>query len=320
MKVLVVDSGTTTSRVRLSDGNNVLASVSRLAGAKDVALTGNNEVLKNALRECIKEILEESKITIDEVNAIIASGMISSNMGLVEIPHLSGPVGISETAGNLVKRLFPDITSKPIWFIPGIKTGFHKGNTISEMDIMRGEETEIFGYMDDREDSLFMHYGSHHKCILTEEGKVRQCRTSVTGELMMAISQNTILKSSLVPINDIIVDMDWVRRGLAVAEESGFGRALFSTRIIDTMVHSTKMEATNFYLGVLVSLDLNIMKELRVESVRKLVLYGKKLFPSIFEPIIQERFPELQVITVSEELSDLLSVKGAIKTYRASIK
>lgn len=320
MKVLVIDSGTTTSRVRLADGQKVLASVSRLAGAKDVALAGNNAILKQALRECIEQILAESQVKIDKVGAIIASGMISSNMGLVEIPHILGPAGICELADNLVQKSFPEITSKPFWFIPGIKTGFDQGSYITQLDIMRGEETEIMGHMDEPQECLFMHYGSHHKCILTSGGRISQSRTSLTGELLMAVGQNTILKSSLLPLNDIVINMAWVCKGLAVAEESGFGRALFSSRILDILLGRSKMDVTNFFLGVLISLDLNILQELLTSSVKRLVLYGKKLFPAIFEPIVRERFPQLQVSTVSEELSDVLSVKGAIKIYRASMQ
>jgi spore germination protein len=105
---------------------------------------------------------------------------------------------------------------------------------------MRGEETEIFGYVDGKttnnDEILFMHYGSHHKCILYKDGKIIKSSTALTGELMMALFQYTILKNSLLPPGEIVIDMDWVQKGLEAAIDSGFGRALFSTRIINTMM------------------------------------------------------------------------------------
>lgn len=323
MKILVIDSGTTTSRIRLWDGEKVVISVSKKTGAKDVSINGNNVFLKNAIKDCIDEILIGQGITIDDIDAIIACGMITSNVGLIEIPHIPSPVGLSDLSMNMVEKSFSEIAKKPILFIRGVKTGFEDGKDIIEKDIMRGEEAELFGYLCTsidylQEGTLFMHYGSHHKCILVENGKIMQSRTSITGELMTSIMQNTILSSNLLPIDEIKVDMDWVRKGLDAAEKSGFGRALFSVRILNAVDKKDKMEASSFYLGTLLSLDLDMVKNMINHHTNKIVLYGRKLFPSAFEQILKERYPSLGVTIVSEEESDYLSVKGAVKIYESS--
>lgn len=321
MKIFVIDSGTTSSRVRLYDGEQIIMSTSRQVGAKDVAILGDNSVIKNALKECIAEVMELRSYSINDIDAILASGMISSNVGLFEIPHQQAPVGLHDIASALVPQNFPEITSLPIHFIPGVKTGFHQGNSIAEKDIMRGEEAEIFGYLNELDQQqqqgeiLFMHYGSHHKCILLKQSRIEECRTSMTGELMMSIMQNTLLKSSLLPITEVEPELEWVRKGLDVAEASGFGRALFSVRVTETMEKCGKQRATSFYLGTLLSLDFSLLKEMVTSNTTRLVLYGKSLYPSLFEPLVKERYPELEVVCITEEESDLLSARGALRIY-----
>lgn len=325
MKNLIIDSGTSTCRVRLTYEDMVLDSVSRKVGAKDVAITGCNKILKIAIKECIDEVLINNELTIEDIDGLIACGMISSNMGLFEVVHLSSPVGLKEIAGNLTKKYFSEIVHKSILFIPGIKTGFTREHTLNNIDIMRGEETEIIGYMEyDKEsileDTLFFHYGSHNKCILVKNGKIVESRTNITGELMMTISQNTILKSSLLPIDKVVSDMHWVKRGLADSEKFGFARALFLVRILDTIEKKTKQEQTSYFLGILISQDLTLISELVSQNSKRIVIYGKELFPTIISCIIKERYPHLKIITVSDKQADFLSIKGAVKIYKEFLK
>ena len=320
MKLLVIDSGTTTSRVRLTEDGRVVLAVSCSVGAKDVAVAGSTAVLEQALRESIQAIVLKSGLTLDGIEAIVASGMITSNMGLLEIPHIPAPAGLREVASGMVCQLFPRIVDKPIWFIPGVKTGFTGTDDLRLKDMMRGEEAEIFGYLDSmgtagNEPLLFMHYGSHHKGILLNGGRIVRCSTSMTGELMMSILQNTILKSSLLPPSEMQPRLADVLNGLDIAESSGFGHALFSSRVMHTMERSDKQEASGLFLGALLSLDFAMMNDLLEPGTGKVVLYGKELFPKIFKPILMAQYPNIEVIEVSERRSDELSAKGAAILY-----
>lgn len=323
MNYLVIDSGTTNSRIRLCNEERVIKSVTIQAGARDVSISGSSEILKKALKDGIEDIYKNCTLETKDIEAIIASGMITSNVGLVEIPHIPSPAGILQLSQNLSSFRFPEIIDKDILFIPGVKTGFSEGNLLDDMDIMRGEEAEVFGYLGEdaekeSDEILFMHYGSHHKCIKVSGGKISECRTAITGELMMAAYQDTILKSSLIPIDEIIPVVEWVRKGVDAVEASGFGRALFSIRILDVMEKRNKQVTTSFYLGTLLALDLELVSTLITEETKGLVLYGKTLFPSITESIIKERYPKVGILIIDEEEADLLSVKGAIKIYKSS--
>lgn len=323
MNYLLIDSGTTNSRVRLCNEEEVIKSVARRVGAKDVSISGSNEILIKALKDCVEEICNSCNIETKNIEAIIASGMISSNVGLVDVPHVPSPSGISHLAQNMKSICFPEIIDKDILFIPGVKTGFSEESTLTQRDIMRGEETEVFGYLEDgaekeNDEVLFVHYGSHHKCIKVKGGNIVECRTAITGELLMTVSEDTILKSSLIPIGELVPLEKWVKKGVEVAESSGFGRALFSVRILDTMERRSKEETTSFYLGALLALDLDLISALVTENTTKVVLYGKALFPSITKGFIKKRYPKVEMIIIDEEEADFLSVKGAVKIYKSS--
>lgn len=317
MKYIVIDSGTTNSRMRLCDERGVIKSVRKPVGARDVSIEGNNDCLKKALKSCFTEILSNSRCNLEDIEAIIASGMISSNVGLMEVPHIDAPADISRLSDSIRVMAFPEIVDKEIFFIPGVKIGFDEGYTLDKLDIIRGEETEIFGYLDKKNEKevLFMHYGSHHKCIKVNKGCITEGQTAITGEILMALSQGTILKSSLLDLSEIVVDKTWIGEGTKMAQVSGFGRALFSTRILDVMEKRSKQEVTNFYLGIILSLDLQMIFEMITERTEKVVLYGKSLFPGIIEDLIIKNHPGLKVITVPEIESDYLSAIGAMKIY-----
>jgi 2-dehydro-3-deoxygalactonokinase len=310
VKLLVIDCGTTNCRMRLVDGDVIVQSVTKQTGAKDVAITGNNDALRKALRESYLELSAAHPKMVSSVEMIIASGMITSNMGLMEVPHIDGPVGRLTLARRLQLGSFPDICPKPFLFVPGVKFMVHS-------DMIRGEEAEICGLLGKEEHGcqLIMHYGSHHKWIQVQGSSMKACITSISGELLMALSEHTLLKNSLVPLDDVQIELDWVRKGKESERAFGAGRALFSVRTMDILHQQGKQAATNFLLGIIVSLDLAMLTEELTRGINRVVLYGRSLFPSIMAPMLHELNPDLPVTIVSEDESARLSVYGAAELY-----
>lgn len=317
MYYLVIDSGTTNSRVRLYENHNYIDSVKHSVGAKDVAVRGgDNSELVRSLRELIHEILTKKDLSLDQIEAILAVGMITSNMGLINIPHQNAPVGISDV--NLKEVLFYELTDKPILFVPGVRTGKDL-----DVDVMRGEETEILGYLSEASvscEALFVHYGSHHKCITVTENKITNCKTSITGELMMSIYETTILKSSLQPLEQLEPNLEWVKEGYRKYQEAGLGNALFNIRTLDTVNNIHKNKTTSFLLGILIGIDVELITNSLSSKTKEIILYGKQLFPALSQEIFQELVPNLSIYVIPEEESDLLSAKGAINIYQYSLK
>ena len=73
------------------------------------------------LKECLEQLLEDHSLTYDNINHIIASGMITSDVGIVVVPHLTAPADLEQIARSTVAIRLPEICPIPIHFIPGIK-------------------------------------------------------------------------------------------------------------------------------------------------------------------------------------------------------
>ena len=70
--------------------------------------------------------------------------MLTSELGLVQIPHISAPAGICELAQSVRMVNIPDICPLPFYLIPGIQTAKETVtvDNYDKYDVMRGEETE----------------------------------------------------------------------------------------------------------------------------------------------------------------------------------
>ncbi|MGG1554063.1 2-dehydro-3-deoxygalactonokinase [Paenibacillus ferrarius] len=314
MKLIVIDCGTTNCRMRLVDEGKVVESIIRQTGAKDVAIAGSSMPLRLALRESYEQLRCSHPSEVGEVEVVLASGMITSNSGLYEIPHLEGPVDVEDLVRGMLPVSFPDLWDMPILFVPGIKFA---------NDMMRGEETEVYGYLNllsalgtANETQLIMHYGSHHKWIKLEQQAIISSRTSVTGELLMAVANYTLLKSSLVSLDEVKPELPWVKKGIDAVQTFGAGHALFTVRTLDLLHKESKQAVTSFMLGIMIALDLAMLTDDMLQGVSRIVLYGRRLYPDLTAPVLKEKYPHLQVEIVPEKESIQLSILGASRLYK----
>src|SRR5690554_1628248 len=145
MYFATIDCGTTNSRVHILDENyKVIRSGFRRIGVRNTAISASKAALKDGLTELIKETVQAAKLRISDLRFIITSGMITSEIGLLEIPHLQAPVGIDDLIENIKivrdPAVFPlDI---PLIFVRGVKNYVSANTTYKEirkLDFMRGE-------------------------------------------------------------------------------------------------------------------------------------------------------------------------------------
>ena len=165
MKIYItIDGGTTNTRVNLVKDRQIIDTRKIARGAK--AGIDDKDGLKIALKDAIRDLLDSNSIdgtpieciegsncaTADgakkagiresDVIRILASGMITSEFGLYELPHLTAPAGIKELHDSMAEVSFPEISPIPFVFIRGIKVNSDK---LCDFDMMRGEETELVG-------------------------------------------------------------------------------------------------------------------------------------------------------------------------------
>lgn len=285
--VITIDTGTTNTRTILwSPSRECVSTANAPVGVRDTAIDGNNSRLKAAVKNCLDQLLTESSLTWDAVKCVIASGMITSNVGLVEIPHAIAPVGLDDLAQATKCVELPEVCPLPIWFIPGMKNsgGVITMDNLEEMDIMRGEEVESIAILEDFEKGtpiLLILPGSHTKFISVDaDGKMIGCLTSISGELLSCITNNTIIADAVahkfVEIDSY--DKELLLRGYQVSGDVGLGRACFSARIMNQFVTKEPDKIANFVLGAVLQNDVQAIKNskaLRCEPNTKVVVAGK---------------------------------------------
>lgn len=262
---MIIDCGTTNLRVTLADGmGNVLAACKRPGGVQHTAIDGHNGRLKAMLAECIDGVLQQAGLTAGDVERCVAYGMITSNVGLVEIPHLAAPVSSRELRNGMRTLRFPDIAPFAISFIPGVRNdaGRVTEDNFSAMDMMRGEETEAVGLFEllkpDRE-SVFILPGSHNKFVRVDaQGRILGCMTSISGELLDAITHHTILANAVDHAFASAEDYDagLCRKGAMECVSSGLGRAAFAGRILNQLGGVQSVRLRSYLLGATLAQDV----------------------------------------------------------------
>src|SRR5471032_1420932 len=99
MNIVTIDAGTTNTRSSLWIDGKLAAKVQVEVGVRDTAINGNNHALKHAVRDTINGALAKGGVAASDVALTLASGMITSALGLLEVPHLPAPASSRKPAG-----------------------------------------------------------------------------------------------------------------------------------------------------------------------------------------------------------------------------
>lgn len=266
---ITVDTGTTNTRVILWNSKREPVSMSKSeVGVRVTAIEGSNRTLKKTVRGCMEQVLSDAGTDFNEVGRVIASGMITSNVGLAEIPHVPVPAGPKELAENAVEMLLEDVCPVPFLFIPGVKNRADATNmeNFESMDIMRGEEVEtaaIMHHFERGKSYLLVLPGSHTKFVaVDQEGRISGCLTTITGELLSVITNNTLIADAVGHqfADEKTYDMEMALAGFRTAAKTGIGRACFSARILNMFAEPDKQKIASYVLGAVLQNDLEAVK------------------------------------------------------------
>ncbi|BES66343.1 hypothetical protein SANA_27820 [Gottschalkiaceae bacterium SANA] len=321
MGYVTIDAGTTNMRVRYIEKGKIRSCVKVKAGVRMTAIDGNNKRLKVALRDAITECLEKAEKTLEETHAILASGMITSNLGLIEIPHLPTPVGIEELASGMEAIVFLEIVEKPIYFIPGVKNKIDPKvvDLVGQLDMMRGEEAEALGagiIQEMEEAFVFVSPGSHTKFVFVDENqKIQSCCTTLTGELLAAISGHTILSDSLSESLIQTIDPDFIKMGMDAAKKYGLTKACFLVRVLDTLRDTSDNERANFLAGALAYNDLLALLS-RAEMNMDILIGGNRILQELYyEVFLSYGWTQDRICMLNSEAREKASSALAIKLF-----
>ncbi len=321
--IITVDGGTTNTRCILWDsGQRRIDEERRAVGVRNTSIDGNNSKLKQAVRECIEQLLERNGIGYGQIHRIIGSGMITSDVGLVVVPWITAPAGVKELAANVAEISLPEICPIPICFIPGIKNAQGPFNleNIEAMDIMRGEEVESVAMIDrlpSGKPMLLILPGSHNKFVSVDrEGRITGCLTSISGELLASITNDTIIAKS---VNREFVapesyDREWVLKGYEISSRAGLGRACFTARILMLFYNDDPKKLANYILGATIAGDMQAIRNstaLKADGDTLVVVGGKEPLRTAVADVLRSDgfFKEVQTFCPEGDIP--LSARGA---------
>ena len=237
MYIATIDTGTTNTRVKIWQEGRLLASSHVGVGVRDTSITGSRDKLMQGVRAAVEQAHANAQLNFGKVELYLASGMITSNVGLYEVPHASAPAGISELAERMVSATIPTVIDQPIWFVPGVKNDVPevKVENCEAMDIMRGEEVEAIGLLSKlnrKGPALFVLPGSHSKFVrIDQKGRISGCVTTMAGELLSVLTTETILANSLNKSFVQKVDPKMAQHGAKQAQQFGLTKTCFSVRM-----------------------------------------------------------------------------------------
>jgi 2-dehydro-3-deoxygalactonokinase len=260
MALICVDAGTTNTRVWLLRDGRVAAKAQAMVGVRDTARDGSNARLREALRRLIAEVCAQG-----EAACVIASGMITSPLGLVEVPHLAAPAGVAELGAAVARHQFPDVTALPFLLTPGVRCGPAPcaRETIGEADVIRGEEMLAAGLAAGgalRPGGTLLNLGSHWKVIrLDDRARIASSITSMAGELILAAQTQTILADAVPHERPSELDAGWLEAGMREARGAGLARALFCVRLLHQRCESTPEQRLAFLIGAFLASDFDAL-------------------------------------------------------------
>ncbi|WP_173915471.1 2-dehydro-3-deoxygalactonokinase [Halobacillus sp. Marseille-Q1614] len=327
--IILIDSGTTNSRIRLVEEKqvNVIDVIKLEAGVRNSAIEGSNEKLKNEVSKGLKELLDKHSLSPEDIQYIVAAGMITSNLGLYEVPHIEAPARLEGFLGSVEQVNAEEFFQIPCLYVPGMKnkvSGLLKEDltVINQFDIMRGEEVETFGLLQQVNPigkGLMLLPGSHTKFVLVDEnGELLSCCSTLGGEMLKAVRDQTIISDSL---SSKLVDKvlpEYLIKGYEAAIQEGMTRSLFHIRLLQLFSELSENERANYYAGIILSSDMEALDEmLEKEEVEWIIVGGSNPLRSVFLKLLSYLNLKAEIIEASEEQVEMASVYGAAKIGKA---
>ena len=257
-----LDWGTSSFRGWLLDEEGrIMETVRADLGILKISDEGFSDVYHNQLNPWIED---HGKLP------VIASGMIGSRQGWLEAPYVACPSGPEELAEQLAYVPAEGKDQPPLMaIVPGMN---HWNDGVP--DVMRGEETQVFGAMDEEgQREIYILPGTHSKWVVTQEGRIEDFVTFMSGELFSVLKEHSILGRLMKGDEDHQESFD---RGCSQALESPFGllSQLFSARTMGLFQQVEEEGIHSFLSGLILGSELK-------EAFSRFSSRKEKEFPSL---------------------------------------
>lgn len=217
-----------------------------------------------------------------EFRHVALCGMAGSRNGVVEVPYADCPAGASDWIGRAIEVIVDGVT---VTIAPGLAGQGLWGAP----DVMRGEETQIFGAIDQEPllaqgRHLLILPGTHSKWAMIEDGAVMRFQTFMTGELFALLSEQSTLTRAGGDDNE---RSDGFIEGLD-HRDSGLTGAMFAARSRQLREGRTRGWALGFLSGLLISREIDDAVA-ALGDVAGLTLIGDPTLTSLYRRALETR-------------------------------
>ncbi len=289
-KWIAVDWGTSTFRAYLVQNNKVSDTIETKDGMKFV----KSHLFEQTLLSLIDRWLDD-----DEITEILASGMVGSKQGWEEAPYQQIPCNLKK-----LNHITPTLKDNRI----SLKI-FSGISQTHQPDIMRGEETQIAGFLNETPNfngSICLP-GTHSKWVEIRNNNIIKFKTFMTGELFEIISKNSVLIHSVeaekIDKMELLKSVDKI-----LQKPELFSNALFQLRADDLINSKGPTIYKSRLSGYLLAIEL--LGSLEFWKNKDIVLIGNPDLTEMYQFVLNKK-----VKSIKKFLSSDMVLKG-LKNFK----
>ena len=279
-KWIAVDWGTSTFRAYLVQNNEVSDTIETKDGMKFV----KSHLFEQTLLTLIDRWLDNDKIT-----EILASGMVGSKQGWEEAPYQKTPCNLKN-----LNYITPSLKDNRI----SLKI-FSGVSQINQPDVMRGEETQIAGFLNENPNfngSICLP-GTHSKWVEIKNNNIIKFKTFMTGELFEIISKNSVLihsvKAEKIDKMELLKSVDEI-----LQKPELFSNALFQLRADDLINSKGPIIYKSRLSGYLLAIEL--LGSVEFWKNNDIILIGNQDLIEIYQFILNKKVKSIKTFLSSD--------------------
>lgn len=303
------DWGTSAFRLRLLQGAESPKILAERSTARGIATfsPGETDEFQNYLILELDRLFRSARRSPEPI-PVYLSGMITSTLGWKELSYADLPFPLDGSRAVVARTLLQRVYgSHALVFFSGVR---------SDDDVLRGEETELLGIIQDPEirkwhkSSVVILPGTHSKVIELEGRSIVGFRTYLTGELFQVLRRNSILKHSV----DVEPERDGLawelfRSGVEFAGRAGLLESLFTVRS-NTLLKGIPPSVNTFYLsGLLIGAEAASVHN-RYPAPRSIIVGGTRKLQELYQCAFQVMNDSSRVHLVSEGVTSIAAALG----------
>jgi 2-dehydro-3-deoxygalactonokinase len=322
--ILSCDWGTTNFRLRLinTQTTEVLHEVQSAEGITATHQLWNRSgqpreaFYLSVIQKHVDVLKQKVSFSIDSVPVVI-SGMASSSLGIRELPYAQLPFKPDGTTA-ITATITDPAFDHTIYLVSGLR---------SKTDVMRGEETQWLGLMQNEEytaypDLLFILPGTHSKHITTSGGQINGFNTFMTGEFFSLLVNGSVLKNSVEAGHEMESEEDEASfiAGVKAAVAGGYGPAgnllhtAFLVRTNELFGTLNRKQNAFFLSGLLIGCEIQTVKS------KKIILASG---PALLRPYglaLKTIVGPENIVILPEHTFETATIQGQIKVVKELIR